>query len=114
MKNVLKVPQGMCPLDFLSTQGDKIKNAWLFMDQDVYHDLFTRCKNKEMTSFLIVTLKWEATEEYPSTEIFVKKHYHNDKKFGTWYFITKIQAEDIAFKEAPTEPEEIFFIKMDK
>lgn len=108
MKNVLKVPQGMCPLDFLSTQGDEIKNAWLFMDQPAYNDLLTRCENREMTSHLSVIFKWEETEENPSTEICMKSHMDLN-----WFFVTKIDAEDIAFTEPPKEPEEIFLIVMD-
>lgn len=109
MKNVLKVPQEMCLMDFLATQGDKIKYAWLFMEPAVYDDLIARCKNTEMTSHLEIRLKWEATEEYPSTEICIKSHMDLN-----WFFITKIDAEDIAFTEAPKYPEEVFFIVMDK
>lgn len=108
MKNVLKVPPGMCTLDFLSTQGDKIKNAWLFMEYAAYRDLFNRCENREMTSHLSTSLKWEETEENPSTEICMKSHM--DLK---WFFVTKIDAEDIAFTEPPEVPDEIFLIVMD-
>lgn len=109
MKNVLKVPQGMCPLDFLSTQGDKIKNAWLFMEHAVYRDLLDRCEDREIALYLSVSLKWEATEKYPSTEICMKGQTDLN-----WFFVTKIDAEDIAFTKPPKEPEDVFFIVMDK
>lgn len=105
----LVVPTDKCPLDFLAEMGERIANAWIFVDKSVIKNL----KNSDGVTYEpccnCYSLSWEATEECPKTEVL----YQDFERTG-WYYIIAIEADDIAFKELykKEEPEYIFRLKM--
>lgn len=106
----LFVPVDKCPLDFLAEMGERIKNTWIFADETVINNLRESNGVTHKQSCLIgFTLTWEATEDYPKTEV----EYHIF--YGTsWYVLYRIEADDIAYKGIVREPSEIIRLKMAK
>lgn len=106
MKNVLKVPKGKCPLDFLAELGERISKAWLFVDNNVFNNISSSLDDAGVYSDRTMCFRCEATEEYPSTEIIMKRVSEK------WFYIISIKAEDIAFTKPVSDPEEVFFMEM--
>ena len=106
-KEVILIPKDKCPLDYIAEMGERTKNAWIYIHENIYDKLIKSdgvSAEYEKTYF---ELTWEETEEYPKTEILVN--------YGVeWYSVCNISAEDIAFKDKVDDPEEIFFLKMDE
>ncbi len=107
-KEVTIVPKDKCPLDILAEMGDRTKNAWIFLHQGAVNKLEETCNGYEELAHSI-RLRWNATEEFPSTSITIKT-----EEFSRWKQVYFIEADDIAFKHSCSDPEEIFFLKMDE
>lgn len=109
-KEVILVPKDKCPLDVLAEMGERTENAWIFLDASAYNKLaesegctaYRRKNDNER-----IRLKWEATDEYPATEVLLEI----PTSLG-WGKIIMIEAEDIAFTVSMADPEDIFFLKM--
>ena len=103
-KEVILVPKDKCPLDVLSEMGERTKNSWIFIHEDVVIKLVTMAdyetEEKEYQELL-----WDETEEYPATTI-------DFEIGGIWHRVYRIIAEDIAFECESPDPEEIIFLKM--
>lgn len=108
----LFVPTDKCPLDFLAEMGERIKNAWIFVDDTIIENLKkSNGVTRKKASLIGWTLTWEATEDYPETKVEYNIFY------GTgWYVLNRIEADDIAYKEINhvREPSEIIRLKMAK
>ena len=109
-KEVILVPKDKCPLDVLAEMGEITEKAWIFLDASAYNKLLESdgCKvyGSEKDDGKIM-LKWEATDEYPKTEVLMQI----PTTYG-WGKIVSIEAEDIAFGVSMADPEDLFFLKM--
>lgn len=105
----LVVPTDKCPLDFLAEMGKRIANAWIFVDTSVIKNLKNSNGVTYETGGNCKILSWEATEEYPKTEV-----VYQDLECTGWYYIIAIEADDIAFKQLyqKKDPEYLFRLKM--
>lgn len=107
-KEPIIVPKDKCPLDILAELGERTESAWIYMHENVVGKLAKDCDQfheaNGCTSFA-----WVATKDYPSTGITIEVDV-----IGCWKPVFSINAEDIAFKYASFDPEEIFFIKMEE
>ena len=105
----LFVPTDKCPLDFLAEMGERIANAWIFVDDSVIENLKNSDGVTHERGDNCFFLSWEATEEYPKTEVI-----YRDFEYTGWHYIIVIEADDIAFKKLDEnkEPEYIFRLKM--
>lgn len=106
-KKVTIVPKDKCPLDILAEMGDRTKNAWVYLHWEAVNKLEKTCDGYEELAHSI-RLSWNATDEFPSTTITI-----GTEVIGTWKPVYFIEAEDIAFESQASDPEEIFFLKMD-
>ena len=109
-KEVILVPKNKCPLDVLAEMGARTANAWIFLHQNAVKklkDISDVCNEPGESKY--ITLAWEATEEYPATEVVI-----NDKAHTDWLEIFRISASDISFSIRSRNPEEIYFLKMDE
>lgn len=90
----LFVPTGKCPLDFLAEMGERIQNAWIFVDKSIIENLKNSDGVQCEKGYNCRILTWAATDKYPKTEVMYKQF------MGTgWYIIITIDADDIAFKD---------------
>ena len=103
------VPMDKCPLDVLAEMGERTSNAWIFLHLSVLKKLKESCDTFNDFNHNRHYLTWEATEEYPATEVVINNKVHTD-----WVEIFRISASDIAFSVRPRNPEEIYFLKMDE
>ena len=111
-KEVIIVPKDKCPLDVLAEMGERIRNSWIFLHENAYEKL---CKTSnihtttnQMNDAESAYMKWNATKDYPATVLFcgVPK--------VTWGRIQSLTAPDIAYDICPSDPEDIYFLKMDE
>lgn len=107
-KDVTIVPKDKCPLDILAEMGDRTKNAWVYLHVNAVYKLKETCNEYEEANRSI-KLKWNATEEFPSTSITI-----GTEVVGSWRPVWFIEADDIAFKQESCDPEEIFFLEMEE
>ena len=105
----LVVPTDKCPLDFLAEMGERIANAWIFVDTSVIRKLVYSDGATYEIGGNCKILSWKTSEEYPETQVI-----YQDFECTGWYYIIAIEADDIAFKELyeKKEPEYIFRLKM--
>lgn len=109
-KEVIIVPKDKCPLDVLAEMEERTANAWIFLHQNAVEKLKDNCDVcNDVAHHEQITLSWEATEEYPATEVVINNKAHTD-----WLEIFRISASDIAFSIRSKNPEEIYFLKMDE
>lgn len=108
-KEVILVPKDKCPLDVLAEMGERTRNAWIFLNKNLFPSLVnSNCSScKQIRRHYVLT--WEATSEYPKTEVII-----DDSEDATWRSIINIFADDIAFKAKPDDPEDIFFLKREE
>ena len=107
-REITIVPKDKCPLDVLTELGQRTANAWIFIHQNAINKLRSTCNNVN-EFYASFSLGWDACEKYPATIINI-----SDIHTGFWHEVFKISAENIAFKQKSTEPEEIFFLKMEE
>lgn len=107
-KDVILVPKDKCPLDLLAEMGERTKNCWIFLHNNVTHYLKESKYVIQNCDFTLSTLVLESTEDFPKTEI-IYRSYSKD-----WNSVTAIKADDIAFQEPAPDPEEILFLKMEE
>ena len=105
----LFVPKDKFPMAFLSEQGERIKNSWIFLHESVIQNLRESNGVTDGEGLNCLLMTWKATKEYPETKLAY------DSFDGTgWYIIIGIVADDIAYDELHhvREPESIFRLKM--
>lgn len=111
-KEVILVPKGKCPIDVLAEMGERINHAWIFLHKNAYDML----KSSDGVEFEkrrrgCCTLTWEATEDYPKTEISLYCGIIIDST--SWVSVRRISAVDITFRQVD-DPEDIFFLQMEE
>lgn len=113
-KEVILVPKNKCPLAVLAEMGEQIRNSWIFLHENAYQHLLKSegadyTTNNHMNGNQSTIIFWKATKDFPKTVV------HCDVPAAKgWGKITSILAEDIAFGLARSDPEDIFFLKMDE
>ena len=107
-KEIILVPRDKCPLDVLAEMGEQTKNAWIFLHGNAISKLQLTA-NFDSFKYGCQKLTWRKTKEYPKTVIWIHANYTSD-----WAKVAVIEADDIAFKKEVNDPENIFFLKMDK
>lgn len=110
-KEVILVPKDKCPLDVLAEMGERIRNSWIFLHENAYQKLSKisdyHSRTNSMNDAESALMKWNATEDYPETVLLC------DVPKITWGKIRSIKATDIAYDISPSDPEDIYFLKMD-
>lgn len=102
------VPEDMCILDYLAGLGERIKNAWIFCDNDCFEQMNKQADKSIVDEGLPYCFHWDAVAgQYPSTDVMICRG-------RSWNSFVSIKADDIAFKMKADDPEEIFFLKMKK
>lgn len=107
-KEVIIVPKDKCPLDVLAEMGNRTENAWIFLHSNAVEKLKNTSDECKYSSSTTYTLLWNATDEFPETKVRI------DIMRGEWASVARIAADDIAFKQISTNPEDIFFLKMEE
>ena len=107
-REITIVPKDKCPLDVLAELGERTSKAWIFLHANAVEKLRSTVDGFEeyYNSF---TLRWDASDKSPKTSINI-----SDTSGFEWYEVFNIDAENIAFKNSSVDPEEIFFLKMEK
>lgn len=103
---LLVCPKDKCPLDLLADLGKETVNAWIYLHDNAV-DRIAQSATEDIMGNEFREMYWEATDDYPSTEIYLDKAKRLD-----WHLIYKIEADDIAFKSIIATPEILFFVKM--
>lgn len=106
-KEVILVPREKCPLDVLAEMGEQTKNAWIFLHENAIGKLM-QTANFDSYKYGCQKLTWRKTSKYPKTVIWIEAGSHSD-----WAKVAAINADDISFKKAANDPENLFFLKMD-
>jgi len=107
IKEVILVPRDQCPLNVLAEMGNQTANSWIFLHKNAVEKLRNTADIIDGFSS-IIELKWKATTEYPATLIWV------NNSIEEWIKVFRIKASDIAFEHAASDPENIFFLKMEE
>lgn len=111
-KEVILVPKDKCPLDVLAEMGERIRNSWIFLHENAYQKLSKISDQHSTTNSMndaeSALMMWNATKNYPKTVLFC------DVPKITWGRIRSIEAPDIAYGISPSDPEDIYFLKMDE
>ena len=105
-KDVIVVPHDKLPSEVLAELGDRTKNSWIFLHENVIAVL-KQSSDKCYNYYGYLKMFWYGTEEIPTTCIFI-----NDDEIGHWKSIMHINNPAISFKEKTKDPDEIFFINM--
>ena len=106
LKEVTLVPKDKCPLDVLAEIGTQTANAWIFLHKNAVEKLRTTA-DEIIDAVDFLKMYWSGTEKYPSTTILLEGT-------ATWYKVSTIEADDIAFKQSVSDPEHIFFLQMEE
>ena len=106
-KEVTIVPKDKCPLDVLAEMGGRVSNSWIFLHKNAVEKLWITADIIDKFP-LIIQMQWAQTPKYPATLLSIINL--NEE----WFKVSKINATDIAFKIAPSDPEQIFFLKMEE
>lgn len=111
-KEVIIVPTDKCPLDVLAEMGERIRNSWIFLHENALKKLSKTCNLHHSINTVHDAdseyMQWNATEKFPETVLFYSVPNI------TWGKIQCIKATDIAYGTCPSDPEDIFFLKMDE
>lgn len=113
-KEVILVPKDKCPIDVLAEMGERIRKSWIFLHANAYEHLLesrgvSYSTFDNMNAAQNTLIKLEATAIRPETDIFCEVPSRNG-----WGKITRINASDIPYGIPPSDPEDIFFLKMEK
>lgn len=108
-KEEIIVPKDKCPLDVLAEMGEQAKNAWLFLHRNAYRKLLDISNKPADWNPKYYRLMFHSTENYPETEICICSDTHLD-----WFPVYTISASNITFKMIPSDPEDIFLLKMEE
>lgn len=103
-KEVILVPKDKYPLDVLAEMGERTKDSWIFLHDNVVSELHKTADYIEEGEYQ--ELVWSAPDKYPATILDIEI-------VGTWHKVYRILADDIAFIYEPKDPEDIFFLKME-
>ena len=110
-KEVIIVPRDKCPLDMLAEMGELVRKSWIFLNFNAVDKLReTSDEQEDQNRGRDLKLVWNATEEFPQTEVVIDVSGFP----AEWKPITLISASDISYDFMPTDPEDIFFLKMEK
>ena len=110
-KQVMIVPKGECPLDFLAKMGEaQTKNAWVFINQAAADDLINGADDTNQWHGYI-GLSWKKTLQNSETYVALETSEFPQP----WYQLYNVLAEDIpftAYKECK-DPDDIIFLAME-
>lgn len=101
------VPYDKCVLDYLAELGERTANASISIDEGCLEQMYERCDKVTGIRGFLVTLHYNGSDEYPPADVTIKCG-------KTWNLILLIDADDIPFKAHSDDPEEIFFLKLEK
>lgn len=107
-KEITKVAKDECPLNIIAELGNRTEKSWIFLHENAVHKLQDGLDSYEQLAHCI-RLTWNATDDYPATSITI-----GNEVTGCWKPVYWIEAEDIAFKSQVSDPDEIFFLKMEE
>lgn len=107
-KEVTIVPKDKCPLDILAELKERTESAWIYMHENVIAKLAKDC-DQFHEAHGCTSFAWIATKDFPTTKITLVVDV-----IGCWKPVFAIDAGDIAFKHTSSDPEEIFFLKMEE
>ena len=99
-----------CALDVLANLKDQTIKAWIFMHDNVIQKLKKTCDRGKCINSKYLCFEFFATDDYPATKILFSK----SEKSSQWHEVIKIEADDIAFEQKASTPEEIFFLKLEE
>jgi hypothetical protein len=109
LKEITYVPQDKCPLDVLAEMGEKTRHAWIYLHANAIAKLLKTVDSiDENSGNKQYQYTWNATEKYPRTVLTI------DNSSYPWFKVKAIDASDIIFRNAPSDPNDIFFIKMEE
>lgn len=113
-KEVILVPKDKCPLDVLAEMGERIRNSWIFLHENAYQHLLkskgaSHFTENSMNANQETLITFDATKDYPETVMSCEI-----PPTKGWGKITYIEADDISFEFSPNDPQDIYFLKMDK
>lgn len=109
-KEVILVPKDKCPLDVLAEMEKRTEKSWIFLHENAFKKLKKTCDRSYTANFhRDNALVWNATAEYPETEIIVQPDVAT-----VWLLVRIIKASDITFTSWAEDPEDIYFLKMDE
>lgn len=109
MKNVILVPKGKSPLDVLAKMGERTKEAWIFIHDDVIERLRELCDDEEYLGNEISRFIWYGKSSLPAPIIV---SFTACMFVGPWNTLTCINSMDIEFDNRIDNPKEIIFLKM--
>lgn len=108
VKEVILIPKGKCPLVFIRELGEKLKNSWVFLHENVVSNLENTANNYILTGNPLV-LGWKATNKLSEISIAIS---FSGKSL--WNEILGVETNKIDFGTPCTDPEYIYFIKMEE
>ena len=117
LKEVILVPKDKCPLDVLAEMGSQTANAWIFLHKNAVEKLrSTADQVNEFPSMIEFQseFKWNATPEYPATLLQITHLPKIVNSREEWIKVYRIKASDIAFEYSASDPEYLFFLKMEE
>lgn len=117
MKDIILIPKGKCLLNFLREMGERTRNSWIFIHQNVVKQLEDTSDDEFCEPAYIRNFIWKEISKYPqstlgldiSHEVLRGKEYVVE-----WYVVDWISAKDIAFRSKPRNPDQILWLKMEE
>ena len=110
-KEVTPVPKDKCPLDVLAEMGERTKNCQIFLHHTALEKLLHSdgVSAKEGKKLGTLELTWATTRHHPEERVVVDVcGMATDQKS-----VILISSTDISFTLIPTDPEDLYFLKME-
>ena len=117
MGNILLIPKGKCLLNYLREMGERTRNSWLLIHENVVKQLEETSDDETYEPAYIRNFIWEKNSQYPQSILGIDLSHEllRGKEYVVeWYAIEQIRAKDIAFRDSPKNPDEIFRLKMEE
>ena len=105
-KEEILVPKDKCPLEIISEWEEQIASAWIFLHQNLVHRFQESSDRYEFVRHYFIELSWNATEDFPATFLSIEG-------LGTWLSLHSIKKNN-KLEYSCSDPEEIFFLKMEE
>ena len=108
VKEVVLLPKGKCPLAFIRELGEKVKDSWIFLHENVVSNLENTADECILRGNPLV-LSWNPTNELSKITIAIQYSEKN-----VWNKMISVETDKNDFIPASEDPEYIYFIKMDE
>ena len=108
-KSIILVPKDQCPLDIIASLGERTRKAWLLLHKSVVEKLSKTADHVLLSGVdqIPFAFVFDKTSNSPETQVYLQQT--EEKEF---FFVSDIEAEDIAFTTPATKPKEEITIKM--